>query len=76
MGPLRHHAGVVERSGTSLPDRRIGQGKLDDWLTLRRFYAVMARRGKSPDRGLSPALRHLWASHQVPRLPSSAHRSY
>ena len=30
---------------TRLPDRRIGQRKLDDWKPLRRFYAVVAKYG-------------------------------
>ena len=30
---------------TSLPDGRIGQQKLDDWKSMHRFYAAVAKRG-------------------------------
>ena len=30
---------------TSLPDRRIGQRQLDDWKSLHRLYAAVAKRG-------------------------------
>ena len=42
MSPLCHQVRRGREKLTSLPDRRIGQRKLDDWKFLHRFYASVA----------------------------------